>query len=258
MTMRLSMCFLLLGTCVAATASGATPASLRIGLLVDSSGTRGAQEGLRVLGATPGSVADRLGLRPGDVIVDVNGVTLANLGVDARGRSLAAAAFNASLTDAAATTPLRLRVLRNGVTLAMNAQPQEATGPAHDKADAPTVACGRISTFDVAPRSAHQYHAKILLLDGTTPGPSGAQSFRVSVGTHTLRVAEDIPTREMGVGPIASLRAQRDNSKMLTVNVKANTTIQLAAQLHPHKAADLAHADYWDPVIWREIPETCP
>jgi hypothetical protein len=261
MNPRIAFALILL---LCATAVTAASPSASLGLLVDSANAQAARDGLRVLGATPGSVADHLGLRPGDVLVDVNGTSLANLGADADGRALAAATLNSSLAELAPAAPLRLRVLRDGVLLAMNAPLHSATAlavsaPTDSTADPPSDGggCGRISTFDVAPRSEHLYRARILLLDGTTPGPSGTPSFRVSAGTHKLLVAEDIPTREMGVGPIASLRNRRDTSKELTVTVKPNTTALLAARLNTGKAADFARAAYWDPVIWREIPENC-
>lgn len=257
----LCACLLLLGS---AGAWAASPAAA-LGLLVDSANAQSAHEGLRILGATPGSVADQIGLRPGDVLVDVNGVALANLGADANGRALAAATLNTTIAGLPASTPLRLRVLRDGATLALNAPSRtdaaapSATVASGDAASVPPDAagCGRISTFDVAPRSRHLYRAKIVLLDGSTPGPTGTPSFRVAAGTHQLLVAEDIPTQEMGVGPIASLRSRRDTSKTLTVTVKANTTALLAARLNTEKAADFADGAYWDPVIWREIPENC-
>jgi len=260
--MKPRIAFALILFLVAAAAAAASP-SASLGLLVDSASAEAARDGLRVLGATPGSVADRLGLRPGDVLVDVNGTALANLGADANGRALAATTLNASIADLAPAAPLRLRVLRNGTLLAMNVPLQTAAAAASVTAadgvvDSPSGSgCGRISTFDVAPRSEHLYRAKILLLDGATPGPTGTPSFRVSAGTHKLLVAEDIPTQEMGVGPIASLRSRRDTSKALTVTVKPDTTALLAARLNTDKAADFAHGAYWDPVVWREIPENC-
>lgn len=247
----------------AAAATAASP-SASLGLLVDSANAQTAHDGLRVLGATPGSVADQLGLRPGDVLVEVNGTSLANLGAAADGRALAAATLNSSLTDLAPAAPLRLRVLRDGMLLAMNAPLHAvatltAVAPTETASDPPSDGggCGRISTFDVAPRSEHLYRATILLLDGVTPGPTGTPSFRVDAGTHKLLVAENIPTERMGVGAYATLRSRRDTSKTLTVTVKPNTTALLAARLNTAKAADFAHGAYWDPVIWREIPENC-
>jgi hypothetical protein len=244
-------------------AASAATSSASLGLLVDSANAQNAHDGLRVLGATPGSVADQLGLRPGDVLVDVNGISLANLGADGDGHALAAATLNSTLAGLPAEASLRLRVLRDGILLAMNAPLDAVAGPASTAAaetggQSSEGGCGRISTFDVAPRSEHLYHAKILLLDGVTPGPTGTPSFRVSAGTHKLLVAEDIPTEEMGVGGYATLRSRRETSKELTVTIKPGTTALLAARLNVDKAADFAHGAYWDPVIWREIPESCP
>ena len=261
MNPRIALVSILLLSSAATTAA---PSSATLGLLVDSANAQTAHDGLRVLGATPGSIADQLGLRPGDMLVDVNGTSLANLGADADGHALAAATLNSSLADLPPAAPLRLRVLRDGIALAMNVPLQAATAlvlaaSADVAADPPaTGGCGRISIFDVAPRSKHLYRAKILLLDGTTPGPTGTPSFRVSAGTHKLLVAEDIPTREMGVGDFATLRARRDTSKELTVMVKANTTVLLAARLNTDKASDFTHGAYWDPLVWREIAENCP
>lgn len=246
--------------------SGVTPGQSQLGLVVDSTSAVHARDGLRVLGATPGSVADQLGLRPGDLLVDVNGTSLRDLGADAQGRALAAKTFAVRVAELPASVPLRLSVVRDGLTLAMNAPlhanlaiaaASEATTAAgnDDSAAADAGGCGRLSTFDVAPRSKHQYHARIVLLDGSTPGPTGQQNYRVKSGVHALLVAEDIPTLEMGVGEIASLR--RHTQKKLTVTVQANTTYMVGAQLHLDKVSELNSGGYWDPVVWREISETC-
>jgi hypothetical protein len=257
-----------------------------LGILVDSTSAERARDGLRVLGATPGSTGERLGLRPGDVIVAVNDTSLRSLGADAEGRALAAATLKSTVEALPDAAPLRLDVLRDGETLAMNAPLQSVTlpalrmelgaaalanaNPAAVALDATTIAsvsmsgdakpaaggdgCGRISTFDVSSRSEHQYHARIMLLDGTTPGPSGNEVYRVAAGPHKLLVAENIPTRQMGVGEIL----RRSTSKELIVDVKPGTTSMVAAQFHLDRAGELAHGGYWDPVVWREVPESCP
>ena len=164
--------------------------------------------------------------------------------------------------------------MRSGDALALNATLQSVTLPAlrmelgaaalASATTEPATAnravagagCGRISTFDVASRSDHQYHARIQLLDGVTPGPSGGEVYRVTAGEHRLLVVENIPTRQMGFSEIASLR--RNTSKELIVTIKPGTTAMVAAQLHLDKGSDLAHGGYWDPVVWREVAESCP
>jgi len=243
-----------------------------LGVLVDSTSAERARDGLRVLGTTPGSAADQVGLHPGDVIVAVNGASLRQLGSDADGHALAATTLKASVASASEAEPLHLDVLRDGKLLAMNAPVQSvfvpamrieigaaatvatAPAPAASSADA----CGRISTFDVAPRSDQQYHARILLLDGLTPGVHAHETYRVSAGQHKLLVAEDIPTRFMGAGEFPTVRARGTTSKELIVDVAAGTTVMVAAQFHQNKATDYANTGYWDPVAWRVIQESCP
>jgi len=241
-----------------------------LGALVDSTDASHARDGLHVLGATPGSMADRLDLRPGDVIIAVNGTSLRDLGADAQGRALAAATIRNVVAGLPNDATLNLDVMRAGshVSLsgplqaiyvpAMAVQIGAAAVAASADAQAPGEAggCGRISSFDVAPRGERLYGARILLLDGTTPGPDGTRSFRVAAGVHHLLIAENIPTRELGIGEIGTLR--RQTSKPLTVTVRPGTKVLIASQLHLDRASDLNHGGYWDPVAWKEVAEACP
>ena len=240
-----------------------------LGVLVDSTSADRAHDGLRILGTTPGGSAEHGGLRPGDVIVSVNGTSLRGLGADTDGRALAAATLRSSVNEAPESSNLHLDVLRNGDVVAMNVPVQSVFLPAmRVELGAAAVAdssprmssggCGRISTFDVAPRSERIYHATILQLDGKTPGPSGQENYRVDAGQHKLLVAEDIPVRQMGTGEIGSLRSRVDTHKELTIDVKPGTTAMIGAKFHDDKATKFAHGEYWDPVVWREVSENCP
>jgi len=243
---------------------------MNLGILVDSANPERARDGLRVLGATPGSIAERLGLRPGDVIVAVNGISLRGLGADGDGHALAATTLKSTVEALQDAAPLQLDVLRAGDAVALNAPVHAVYLPAlrmqlgatalagadgGSTSPATGGGCGRISTWDVAPPSEHKYHANIILIDGVSPGPSGGETWRVSAGTHHLLVGEDIPIRQFGVGEIATLR--RDTHKELTITVQPNTTARVAAQLNLDKTSEILKAGYWDPVVWREVPESC-
>ena len=239
-----------------------------LGVLVDSTSGERAHDGLRILGTTPGGSAEHGGLRPGDVIVAVNGTSLKNLGADSDGRALAATTLRSSVNDAA--TKLQLDVLRNGDLLAMNVPVQSVFVPAmrvelgsttvtaQTSAPSSSSGCGRISTFDVAPRAERIYHATIEQIDGVTPGPTGQETYRVSAGQHKLLVNEDIPTRQVGIGPDATMRSQRDHSKVLLIDVKPDTTVMVGAKFHQDKANNVRSGEYWDPIVWREKGMSCP
>ena len=245
-----------------------------LGALVDSTSAQSARDGLHVLGATPGSTADRLGLHPGDVIVGVNGTSLRELGADEHGRALAATTMRSLVDNLPDSATLTVNVLRGGDALTLNAPVQAVYVPAMrvelgDAADGvggggsatmpapadPPAGCGRISAFDVAPRGERLYAARILLVDGNTPGPDGSPSFRVDAGEHHLLVAENIPTSALGIGEMATFR--RQTSKPLTVVVEPGKTAMIAAQLHLANASDINHGTYWDPVVWKQVAESC-
>jgi hypothetical protein len=236
--------------------------------LVDSTSAQSAGDGLHVLGATPGSTADRLGLQAGDVITAVNGTSLRGLGADNRGRALAATTLRSVVDALPDSATVSVDVKRRERTLTLDAPMQAVYVPAMHVAlgdaaaggggGAPATSgdgCGRISAFDLAPRGERLYAARILLIDGSTPGPTGTPSFRVAAGEHQLLVAENIPTQALGVGEIATRR--RQTSKPLTVTVHPGQTALVAAQLHLGNTTDLSHGSYWDPVVWKEIAEPC-
>jgi hypothetical protein len=243
--------------------------SVNLGLLVDATSAANARDGLRVLGVTPGSTAEQLGIRPGDAIVAVNGRSLRELGADDSGRALAAATLKSSVDALPADANVQLDVRRSGTQLALNGPLQSVQLPAlrvvlgaavTAAVDSPSAAaatgCGRLSLLDLAPRQQQLYGAVILLVDGKSPGPSGAASYRVDAGTHELLVAERIPTKVMGMGEFPSLR--RNKPKPLTVTVQPNTTVMIAAHFNEDHAVELNSGGYWDPVAWKEVAETCP
>ena len=193
---------------------------------------------------------------------------LKNLGADSDGRALAAATLRSSVNETSSSN-LHLDVVRNGDLLAMNVPVQSVFVPAmrvelgsgtvtaQTAMSSSSSGCGRISTYDVAPRSERVYHATIEQIDGVTPGPSGQETYRVSAGQHKLLVNEDIPTRQIGIGPDATLRSQRDHSKVLLVDVKPDTTAMVGAKFHEDKANNVRNGEYWDPIVWREKGMSC-
>lgn len=242
-----------------------------LGVVVDSEHTTNPDPGLRIVATTPGSTAARAGLRPGDLLLAVNGTSLRKLGRDDAGRPLAVATLKSTVADLPDSAPLHLQVKRDGrlididtkmhsvyvpaMQVALGSAAVAATGDGGSDPAMADSGCGRISTFDVAPRGKRLYHARIMLLDGQSPN-SRQQNYRVDAGEHTLVVAEDIPTLAIGVGEIATLR--KHTRKTLHVDVKPNTTVMVAAKLHLDKVTRLTSGEYWDPVVWRVTDRACP
>jgi hypothetical protein len=248
-----------------------------LGLLVDSSGS--GHDGLHVLGVTPGGSAEHMGLRAGDVLVALNGSALTDgstaaatlrhavdslpsggeLAFDVRRDNQARSVSGA--VNSVYLPPMRLRV-GDGVALAANGGSAasvavQATTPGASSATA-SAGCGRISDFDVAPRQQQLHAAKIISIDGVTPGPNGASSYRVTVGQHVLKVAERIESRYLSFNDrLRNSGSNRDQYKSLTVDVAPDTTTLIAARLNDDKRNEWQGGAYWDAVAWKQTTESC-
>lgn len=251
-----------------------------LGLLVDSSARASANTGLRVLATTPGGAADRMGLRAGDVLTAVNGKPLVSAGDAGTNRGPTAEMLRRDLAELTNGETLHFSLQRggsalevsgpvartylpamhlrigNGTTVASAAVGAAGVGLSAGTVAAATSGCGRISVFDVAPRDQQLHEAKLIFIDGVTPGPSGAKSYWVSAGPHTLTVSERIESRYLSINS-AQRNAALNRYKTIDVDVAPDTTYFLAAHFNQDKALQFAHNEYWDPKIWREVHESC-
>jgi hypothetical protein len=244
-----------------------------LGLLVDSKANAG--DGLHVLAVTPGGNAERIGLRAGDVLVALNGSSLASSDGAATLRRTVETLpdggkldFNVrrdgkpqQLSGAAASMYLPAMHLSvgGGTALASNGSPDGAMGAAQGASSgmAPMSGCGRINDFDVAPRGQELHKARIIAIDNVTPGPHGSQAFRVEAGTHVIKIAEQIESRYLAFNDRQRNSQLGGGYKTITVNVAPDTTYLVAARLNDDQRDNPAHGAYWDPVVWKEVPETC-
>jgi hypothetical protein len=239
---------------------------LDLGMVLDQT-----EQSLRVLATSPGGLAQQLGVHPGDVIVSANGQALG---------SEPATALKRVLDGLREGGELALRIERNGTQSvlvgtvsprylpavrlelgegALVASTAPMALPARVASTVPTQSasgdsCGRISVFHVAPRSQDLYRARILSIDGTLPGPSNQETYRVSPGTHEIEVAESIDNTDL---PNVYTRARRNKNHTLTLEVEAGKTYLIAAHLNREKDDRVISGDYWNPVAWKEISEPC-
>lgn len=241
------------------------------GAILDVRYRAGSDAGLPVLGVTPGGSAARLGVQPGDRLLAVNGVSLAGLGADADGRALAARTLRDALLAHSGSLELsvergaKVQVLRGsvdvvevpayrlelGAAIATAALAQSGGGDG-------VSSCGRVSVFDVAPRSQQLYPAVLIAVDGQLPGPSSSEVFRLEPGRHVLRVAERIdPVQFNDLQRRTRDRGSRDRYKELEIDVQPGITYRLAARFNIDRRNQIRDNGYWDPVIWKEVAETC-
>ena len=239
-----------------------------LGLLVDSA--HAGEHGLRVLAVTPGGGAERIGLRAGDTLLALNGTSLA--------RADGGATLRRSVDALPDGSPLAFYVQREGTTQTLSGPLRSIELPpmrltvgsgtqlaaaspavrAADRRDDAVAGCGRISDFDAAPRQQQLHAARIISIDGTTPGPDGAKSYRVPAGSHVVKVAEDIESRYLGFSDRARASGPATQRyKTLTIEVAPDTTTLVAARLVPEQRDNPSGGAYWEPVAWKQVDEAC-
>lgn len=240
-----------------------------LGLLVDSASGARAQNGLHVLGTTPGSNGVRMGLRSGDILLSVNQSSLAGLGDAVDGGARAAQLLREIVDGLGTDGSLSFEVLRGNQRITLGGEVKSVAIPAMQlklqfetpatQSDAPANVskseCGRISVLDIAPRSDQLHAATIVRIDGKTPGVSGQNAFRVAAGQHVLEVGELIESRYLSFND--RLRSAGRTYKKITIDVAPNTTYFIAARLIDAQRNQWKDGAYWETAIWKSLPESC-
>lgn len=246
-----------------------------LGLLVDSKGA--ASDGLHVLAVTPGGSAERMGLRAGDVLLALNGTSLAatdgattlrhtvdalpdggrldfNVRRDGRTQTLGGASASMYL-------PAMHLSVGDGTALASNAGADAAAdaqgGSTYGSSADTSQGCGRISVFDVAPRQQQLHAATLIAIDGHAPGPFGSKAYVVKPGPHVLKIGERIESRYLAFNSRQRNAQVGGGYKTLNIDVAPDTTYFVAARLNEDQRDNPAYGAYWDPVMWKEVPEAC-
>ncbi|GAA5067360.1 hypothetical protein [Lysobacter panacisoli] len=140
------------------------------------------------------------------------------------------------------------------VALGVCAQP--ANPPAATQSE-PSTGCGRVSVFDVAPRTRDMFRARLISIDGQLPGPAGSRSFRLDAGSHELEVAELIDTNQFDDVQLRQRDQKSGAYKKLRLDVAADTTYLLGAHLIDAHRNEILSGAYWEPVIYSQNSEPC-
>lgn len=251
-----------------------------LGLLVDTDG-RSADNGLKVLGTTPGGSAQLMGIRAGDLITAVGGESLLGLGADQRGRAVAALRLRAKVDALPENGDLELALLRQGspmqvrgpvatlylpaaelrvgsaIALASNAEPEQIdVGGDVEPAALPALAgsgCGEVSTFGTPPRARDIYPARIMKIDGDSRGALLKDNHRLVAGVHVLSIAEFIDDSRLNVRA-----SKRRLSKELTLTVEPDTSYSIGARFNTDARFRGEDGAYWEPVVWKTREFDCP
>lgn len=195
-----------------------------LGAVVDV--RRPSDAGLRVLAVSPGGAADRIGMRAGDLLQEINGQPLA-------GVPRPAPALAQSL-DAGAGT-LEVLLVRAGERLTL-------TGPA-DIRGRDGGACGQITAlFDGLQVPAILRKVDITQIEGRAPSPAATSKYALPAGPRVVIVREHLP--QPASRPLSTFA-----SKAFVIDVAADTTHYIGAMP--------AAGGGWVPYVWQSSRESC-
>ncbi len=235
------------------------PAQVRheLGAVVD---VRTAQRaGLPVLAVTPEGAAARLGLKAGDRLMVLNGIRLDGTQPPAPLLDQAVQRGNGRITAEILRGGSPLRLAGNADTVAIPAYRLEIGLDAKG-------ACGFATTRGgVVPKSRNIFHAEITTIDGRSTPLQPVNRHKLAVGRHVLVVREFIDPTRLNSAQLLQINKMKRFAlarayKPLVVDIKPGTSYRIGARLLRDKLDTQSLRDnaYWEPVVWEEVPETCP
>lgn len=235
-------------------ATSANRARYVLGAVVDV--RRANVKGVTVLAITPGGAASRIGLQAGDQLRVVNGQRLDDTLTPSSVLERALQAGNGTL---------EVEAIRNGEPVFLSGRADTET-PINAAVRGASRSCGYVSSLGVVPKSSQGIHdAVITSIDGRSTPLQPTNRHRLSAGRHVLIVSEAIDdfylTSSQSRDRLYVLRhLQARAYKALIVDVKPGVSFRVGAKLLPEKmdGRSIRNNEYWQPVVWKEVPERCP
>jgi len=219
-----------------------------LGAVVDASA---GGHGLPVLAVTPGGAAEQIGLRPGDRLLRLNQVALADA-EDPVARFVAAVQQSDGSFDMA--------VAREGREIALSGQARATEVPGYRlQVTAPRGGCGRVD-MSLQPPVTQDIHPVVLHeVNGRLGAPLESTSFRLSAGRNVLKLSEAIDSRHFNANQNRKRNAlfRHERFKYFEIDVEADGVYRIGAKLNRDAREEIRSGAYWEPVIWSVSKATC-
>lgn len=234
--------------------TGASRARYVLGAVVDV--RRANVKGITILAITPGGAASRIGLQAGDQLRVVNGLRLDN--------TLApSSVLERALQEGNGT--LEVEVIRNGEPVFLSGR-ADTEAPISAASRGASRSCGYVTSLDVVPKASQGIHTAVITsIDGRSTPLQPTNRHRLSAGRHVLIMSEAIDdfylTSSQSRDRLYVQRyLQARAYKALVVDVRPGVSFRVGAKLLPEKmdSRSIRNNEYWQPVVWKEVPERCP
>jgi len=206
------------------------------------------QAGFKVLSVTLGSLANKLQISAGDIILTINDIEITEA---------SSAKMLHDLQVLTAGERLKMSTLHAGVYRELIADITMSHIPEFSlKIGTPATTttqnndqCGEVFVANFPPVTKEFYPVSVHKVDGKKVY---SNNLRLSPGLHTLELKEHISD-----SAFARRRGEMKNRKNLEVNILPNTRIYLVAKFNRGKRARLTTGEYWQPIIWKQSQRSC-
>ena len=216
-----------------------------------------------VITITPGSDAQRAGVKAGDKLMAVNGRTFNN---DDIARVLA------YMNDLQDGDTISVQVKRGADHMAFSSTVKRQTLPAwrlqlnpdnpNAAAEMPATDCGYVSVFYSPPLSLHKHalginEIKAIGFKGGLFFRAQEQVLKVPVGDIEMTVQELISSDAIKRYRSDLQRRKSNATKTFKLKIEPNTVYHLAAEYFADKSERQDKKDYWQPIVWKTTERSC-
>ncbi|MEO6103279.1 MAG: PDZ domain-containing protein [Pseudoxanthomonas sp.] len=224
------------------------PARYELGAVVDV--RNASSKGIKVMAVTPEAAADRIGLRVGDQLLAINGHRLDDT-------LKPASTLENALQEGSGA--LRLEIMRDG-------RPLLLSGRADARVAGSGQACGYVTSQQgVVPQSEDIFDVEITQIEGRSTPLQTSNRHRVEAGKRVLVVREMVPDNYLNSAELQQIRKMKRFAfarayKSFVVDVQPGMSYRIGARLIREKLDTQSIRDnaYWEPVVWSEVPQSCP
>ncbi|MBY6062774.1 PDZ domain-containing protein [Pseudidiomarina sediminum] len=203
-----------------------------------------------VMAISAGTIADAMGLAVGDQLIQVDDLALAQHSLKKIVSYLEALEHGSTFEievqregQLVTLTGEALATVIPGWRLEVDTSSEQLNKAAADQ-------CGKVSVFITPPQTRDLYPAYFARIDGDN-APPRKPIIKLSPGEHEIEVYELIDD------PWVRRPRSGVSAKALSITVEPNTTYYIAAKFNRTKRLSSVSQDYWEPVVWKEVEQTC-
>lgn len=216
----------------------------------------------KILAVTPGSDAERAGVKEGDKVLQINNAALDSTTLED---------VLALLNDFEEGKPFNVWVNRAGKAINLQSTVTRRTIPAWrlvinpvQSADGPqsaqTGGCGFISVFYTPPRSKELFPTAIRAagdVDFRIERSRRTDVVKVDTGSQDIELAEQIYLPRVRWSRSDLWERKKQHTQVLTLNVEPNKVYHLASRYIENPDERTDPAQYWQPVVWKVTDRQC-